>query len=98
MDQTASVNRHDPHEITPECPVSCLRAVLSWKTLSVLASAPEAPFDPPETVGDILRLHQERRLRQISGLGRRRIGEIGVGLVYAGFSTERSRPRNPEPT
>jgi hypothetical protein len=90
MDMPAPLNGHDQHEITRECPVSCLRAVLSWKTLSVLASAPEAPFDPPKTVGDVLRLHQERRLRQISGLGRRRIGEIAVGLVYAGFNAERS--------
>jgi hypothetical protein len=90
MDKPAPVNPHDQHEITAECPISCLRAVLSWKTLSVLASAAEAPFDPPKTVGDVLRLHQERRLRQISGLGRRRTGEIAVGLAYAGFSAEGS--------
>jgi hypothetical protein len=90
MDKPAPVNPHDPHEITPECPVGCLRAVLSWKTLVIVAGAPEAPFDPPETVGDVLKLHRGRRLRQVSGLGRRRIGEIEVGLVYAGFSAERS--------
>jgi hypothetical protein len=59
--------------------------------------APEAPFDPPKTVGDVLKLRGERRLRQVSGLGRRRIGEIEVGLVYAGFSAVRSPSRSPEP-
>ena len=50
----------------------------------------DAPFDPPETVADVLGLHRAGRLRQISGLGRRRIGEIEVGLVFAGLGGERS--------
>ena len=90
MDKPVSGNSHDPHVITPECPVDCLKAVLSRMTFSVLARAYEAPFDPPQTVGDVLKLHQEHRLGQISGLGRRRTGEIEVGLVFAGLSSEHS--------
>jgi hypothetical protein len=90
MDKSAPCNPHAPHTITPDCPVDCLTTVLSLSTFNVLARAYEAPFDPPETVGDVLKLHQERRLRQISGVGARRTGEIEVGLIYAGFSTERS--------
>lgn len=90
MDKPASADPHDPHVITPECPVDCLQAVLSRTTFSFLARAYDAPFDPPQTVGDVLKLRRERRLGQISGLGRRRTGEIEVGLVFAGFTNERS--------
>jgi len=92
MDKSASGDPHDPHVITPDCPIDCLRAILSRRTFSFLARAYDAPFDPPETVGEVLQLRREHRLGQISGLGRRRIGEIEVGLVFAGFSTEPSQP------
>jgi len=88
MDKPASNGSHDPHVITPGCPVDCLGAVLSRATFNPLARAYDAPFDPPETVGDVLRLREQGQLGKISGLGRRRIGEIEVGLVFAGFSSE----------
>jgi hypothetical protein len=90
MDKPASNGPHDPHVITPECPVDCLQVVLSRTAFSFLARAYDAPFDPPQTVGDVLKLRREQRLGQISGLGRRRIGEIEVGLIFAGFSAETS--------
>lgn len=90
MDKPAPGDPHDPHVITPECPVDCLGAVLSRVTFSFLARAYEAPFDPPKTVGDVLKLRREHRLGQISGLGQRRVGEIEVGLVFAGFSAQPS--------
>jgi len=102
MDKPASGNPHGPHPITPGCPVDCLKAVLSLPAFNILARAYDAPFDPPETVADVLRLHQARALGQVSGLGRRRIGEIEVALVFAGLCGERSpsaggllRPRRP---
>jgi hypothetical protein len=97
MDKPASGNPHDPHTITPDCPVDCLKAVLSLSAFNVLARAYDAPFDPPETVADVLRLHGARRLGQISGLGRRRIGEIEAGLVFAGLRGERSPSARPGP-
>jgi hypothetical protein len=91
MDKSATDDPHDPHVITPECPIDCLQAILSRTTFSFLARAYAAPFAPPETVGDVLQLRREHRLGQIGGLGPRRIGEIEVGLVFAGFSAEPSQ-------
>jgi len=88
MNKPPANDPHDSHAITPECPVDCLTAVLSLKTFNPLARAYDAPFDPPETVGDVLTLRREQQLGKITGLGRRRIGEIEVGLVLAGFSSE----------
>jgi hypothetical protein len=88
MHEVPANDPHGPHAITLECPVDCLKAVLSLQTLNPLARAYEAPFDPPETVGDVLKLYREHQLGQITGLGRRRIGEIEVGLVFAGFTSE----------
>ena len=88
MKEPAASEPHGQHVITPDCPVDCLKAVLSLMAFNFLARAYDAPFDPPETVGDVLRLFRERRLGEISGLGRRRIGEIEVGLIFAGFISE----------
>jgi hypothetical protein len=71
--------------IRPDCPVDCLRTVLSGAAFNLLARGHGAPFDPPPTVGDVIELYQQHRLGQIGGLGPRRIGEIAVGLIYAGL-------------
>lgn len=71
--------------IQPDCPVDCLQAVLSRKSLNPLIRADSALFDPPRTVGDVLRLCQQHKLGQIRGLGRRRISEIEAAIVLAGL-------------
>lgn len=97
MSEPPASDPHGPHAITPDCPVDCLKAVLSLNAFNPLARAYEAPFDPPEKVGDVLKLHRENLLGQIVGLGRRRVGEIEAGLVFAGFSIERTHPRDSAP-
>ncbi len=79
------VGRCCAHTITRECPVDCLRYVLSRVAFNTLARAYDAPFDPPKTVGDVVELYLRQRLDEICGLGSRRIGEIEVSLVYAGL-------------
>jgi hypothetical protein len=76
-----------PHAIAPECPLDCLSPVLSRAILNTLARAYDAPFDPPETVGEVVELYQRGQLGDIWGLGPRRIGEIEVGLIVAGVTT-----------
>jgi hypothetical protein len=71
--------------IRPDCPVDCLRTVLSSAAFNLLARGYGAPFDPPRAIGDVIELYQQHRLGQIAGLGARRIGEIEVGLIYAGL-------------
>jgi hypothetical protein len=88
MDAPPARNSHDPHPITPECLVDCLKAVLCRSTFNLLARAYDAPFDPPETVGDVLRLYREHQLGQVWGLGHRRTGEIEVGLIFAGLNSD----------
>jgi hypothetical protein len=76
-----------PHHgaISPDCPVECLRVVLSLATFNALARAYDAPFDPPGTVGDVIELYTSGRLPEIRGLGRRRMSEIEAILVFAGL-------------
>jgi hypothetical protein len=74
---------HGP--VNLDCPVDCLQPVLSLKTLNPLARAYDAPFDPPRTVGDVLDLYRADHLREIRGLGQRRISEIAAALVFAGL-------------
>ena len=89
-DDKVASDLHGTHTITPDCPIDCLKAVLSGMAFNPLARAYEASFDPPSTVGDVLKLYREHRLGEIWGLGRRRIGEIEVGLVFAGLANEHS--------
>jgi len=77
--------------ITPECPVDCLRSVISGRVLNRLARAdgrghqPIAPGGPPASVGDVVRRYREGRLGEIAGLGARGVSEIEAGLVFAGL-------------
>lgn len=71
--------------ISAECPIDCLQTVLSATVFGYLARCYDAPFDPPQTVGETVELYQQGRLSAIGGLGRRRIGEIEASLVYAGL-------------
>lgn len=80
------------HVIAPGCPVDCLRAVVSAAAFNRLARAEGAPF-PPVTVGDVIALYQQGRLGDIGGLGRRRIGEIEMSLLFAGLSQARREQR-----
>jgi hypothetical protein len=76
-----------PHHglVSPDCPIECLRTVLSWHSFNPLARANGAPFDPPRKVGEVTALCAGDRLREIRGLGRRRISEIEAALVFAGL-------------
>ena len=62
--------------MSPDCPVECLLTVLSVRSFNPLARAHDAPFDPPGTAGDVLRLYTGGLLHKIRGLGRRRLSEI----------------------
>jgi len=77
------VAHHGP--VTAGCPVDCLRTVLSLNSWNPLARANDAPFSPPRTVGDVVGLCTGGRLREIGGLGKRRISEIQAALVLVGL-------------
>jgi hypothetical protein len=62
------------------------------KTLNPLARAYDAPFDPPRTVGDVIGLYRGGQLREIHGLGHRRILEIAAALVLAGLDLTGDTP------
>lgn len=59
--------------------------MLSVASFNLLARAYDAPFDPPRTVGDVMDLYDRRMLRQIRGLGPRKISGIEAALVFAGL-------------
>jgi len=92
----------DGDAITPDCPVDCLRSVLSGRVLNRLARAdgrgvPVAPGGPPASVGDVVRRYREGRLGEIAGLGARGISEIEAGLVFAGLLLDGSTPVRQQP-
>jgi hypothetical protein len=79
---------HRPaHTITADCPVDCLKALLSGRVFNRLARADGrhgedvAPCGPPATVADVVRLYQHGRLGRIGGLARESIKEIEAGLL-----------------
>jgi len=78
------VPHHGP--VTPDCPVECLLTVLSLTSFNPLARACDAPFGEPRTVGDVVDLYARRQLREIRGLGPRRVSEIEAALVLAGLN------------
>jgi len=80
------------HQITPACPVDCLRAVMPAAAFNPLARASGAPFSPPATAGDVAGLYQRHQLSQIRGLGIRRHREISHGLQLAGLISAGSPP------
>ena len=71
--------------IRADCPVACLRAVLSAKTLNPLLRAYMPPSGTPSTVGDVVELYQKGLLPDVEYLGPRRIGEIEICLILAGL-------------
>jgi hypothetical protein len=79
-------------EITADCPVACLLSVMSRKAWIPLTRA-QGPhlLEPPVTVGDVLEMHAQQQLGSIWNLGRRRIGEIEVALIQAGFDLSACR-------
>lgn len=73
-------------EITADCPVACLLSVMSRKAWIPLTRAQgHHLLEPPVTVGDVLEMHAQHQLGSIWNLGRRRIREIEVALIFAGF-------------
>lgn len=80
------------HVFTPACPIDCLRVVLGTAAFHALARADRAPFARPTTVGQVLNLWRAGRLGLAAGLGPRRLGEIEVGLVLAGFALSDATP------
>jgi hypothetical protein len=78
-----AVPDHGP--VNLDCPVDCLRPVVPLQTLNPLARAYDAPFDPPRTVGEVIELYRGGQLREIRGLGQRRILEIAAALVILGL-------------
>lgn len=85
------VSRHGP--VTPQCPVECRLTVFN-----PLARSCEATFAEPRTGGDVLGLHERGQLREIRGIGPRRVLEIEAAL--AGFDLGlacQQRPRAGRP-
>jgi len=80
--------QHPAEPVRADCPVQCLRGVLSASAFIPLSRACMASFEPPRAVGDVLRLHQQEKLSEIRGLGPRRIGEIELCLILAGLISE----------
>lgn len=74
--------------------MECLLWVLSKNSFYRLARAYGAPFDPPRTVGDVMDLYAARQLREIGGLGPRRISEIEAALVLAGLNLTEHQQRH----
>ena len=91
------VPHHGP--VTPDCPVECLLTVLSLTSFNPLARAYDAPFGEPRTVGDVVDLYARRQLREIRGLGPRRVSEIEAALGLAGLNLagHQQRPRAGRP-
>jgi len=77
----------DADPVRADCPVGCLRAVLSAGAFIPLRGAYMASFEPPRTAGDVAQLCHQGMLTEIRGLGPRRIGEIEMCLVLAGLLT-----------
>ena len=71
--------------VKADCPVACLRGVLSAKAFIPLRRASMASYEPPRTVGEVAQLHQQGKLSEVRGLGPRRIGEIELCLILAGL-------------
>ena len=86
----AGVVRCDRDTISLDCPLDCLKTVLSAMAFNPLARAYDAPFDPPDTVGAVVKLYEHGQLGKIKGLGPRRIGEIEVCLIYTDLTHVRS--------
>lgn len=78
------LDHRDPETIQLDCPIDCLRSVLSAKALCPLERACSARFTAPRTVRDVVELHRRGKLKEIRGLVPRRIGEIDVCLIYIG--------------
>jgi hypothetical protein len=87
---------HGP--IAAECPVACLLSVLSRSAWLPLTRTRGYLCEPPETVGDVLDLYAQDQLGDITGLGRRRIGEISTALILAGFDLGTWRHQKPGPS
>jgi hypothetical protein len=80
--------------IKADCPVECLRGVLSAKAFMPLSRAFMAAAEPPRTVGEAARLCEQGKLAEIRGLGPRRIGEIQLCLIVAGLISGESSKRH----
>ena len=94
---TAAPRGRVPHHgpVTRDCPVECLLTVLSMNSFNPLTRSDGAPSAEPRTVGDVVDLYTRSQLREIHGLGRRRVSEIEAALVLAGLNLadHHKRPR-----
>jgi hypothetical protein len=89
--RSGMVPHHGP--VTPDCPVECLLTVLSLYSFNPLTRAYDAPFEEPRTVGDVVELHTRHQLREIRGLGPRRVSEIEAALAGLNLASHQERPR-----
>jgi hypothetical protein len=65
------------------------------ESFNPLTRACDAPFGEPRTVADVVDLYARRQLREIRGLGPRRVSGIEAALVLAGLNLagHHKRPR-----
>jgi hypothetical protein len=78
------LNHREPETIMLDCPIGCLKFGLSDRAFYPLEQAAAGSFLPTRTVRDVVELHKRGQLKEIRGLGQRRIGEIEVALIYMG--------------
>lgn len=79
------LDHREPETIELDCPIGCLKFVLSDRAFYSLERASSVSFCPPRTVCDVVELQRRNKLKEIHGLGPRRVGEIDVCLIYIGI-------------
>ncbi len=82
---TCALDHPQPESLRLECPVTCLDVVLSASAFCPLYRARHDWTNPVRTVSDVVALYQQEKLRELRGLGVRRIGEIEHWLNYTGL-------------
>jgi hypothetical protein len=75
--------------VTEDCPVRCLG--LTARSYNAVMRGYRDPDERPTTVGDMIRLLYEDRLRDFRNVGPRVIGELEARLVFAGLDIRSHR-------
>lgn len=82
---TCALDHSQPKSLRLECPVTCLDVVLSASAFRPLHRARHDWTNSIRTISDVVALHRQGKLRELRGLGERRIGELGHWLNYTGL-------------
>jgi hypothetical protein len=82
---TCALDHSEPKSLRLKCPVTCLDVVLSASAFRPLHRARHDWTNPIRTISDVVALHKQGKLRELRGLGERRVGEIKHWLNYTGL-------------